>query len=456
LIADRPSGEKPLPSKITGSNAKMSGKTGGLEVSTSIFVSAFAPIWAVALFLLFVPAKASAYSVLAHEAVIDASWDAAIKPLLLARYPGSTPEQLAEARSYAYGGSIIQDLGYYPFGSFFFTNLLHYVRSADFVETLLREAQTEDEYAFALGAMAHFFGDTLGHPLGVNPSVAIRYPKLRKKYGAVVTFEEGKKQHLLVEFSFDVIEDASKAYAPQAYHDFIGFQVARPLLERAFKDTYGLEMKDVFFNENLALGTYRRGVSKTIPHMTRVAWAQKHDEIEKLIPGVQRNRFIYRMTRRQYEAEFGKEYREPSFEARFLAFILNFVPKIAFFRFLSFQPPTPRMTTLFQQSFQTVTERYTAAVRRLNSGNAPLSNEDLDTGDPSLPGEYGLADQTYAELLDRLADRNFADVPAEATADILDFYSKGINDPPRSKKERKRWEKTQKELSQLRQTVAKE
>jgi hypothetical protein len=413
------------------------------------------PLFAAALLLMLFPANAPAYSVLAHEAIIDASWDGAIKPLLLARYPNSTPEQLAEARSYAYGGSIIQDLGYYPFGSFFFTNLLHYVRSADFVETLLREAQSEDEYAFGLGAMAHFFGDTLGHPLGVNPSVAIRYPKLRKKYGAVVTFEEGKKQHLLVEFSFDVIEDASKAYAPQAYHDFIGFQVARPLVERAFKDTYGLEMKDVFFNEDLALGSYRRGVSKTIPHMTRVAWAQKHDEIEKLIPGVQRNRFIYRMTRRQYEAEFGKVYREPSFEARFLAFILNFVPKVAFFRFLSFQPPTPQMTTLFQQSFQTVTERYTAAVRRLNSGDAPLSNEDLDTGDPTLPGEYGLADQTYAELLDRLADHNFADVPAEATADILDFYSKGINDPPRSKKERKRWEKTQKELAQLRQSAAK-
>jgi zinc dependent phospholipase C len=413
-------------------------------------------IFAAALCLMLFPAKARAYSVLAHEAIVDACWDGAIKPLLLARYPNSTPEQLSEARSYAYGGSIIQDLGYYPFGSFFFTNLLHYVRSGDFVQVILREAQSEDEYAFALGAMAHFFADTLGHPLAVNPSVAIRYPKLRKKYGKVVTFEEGKKQHLLVEFSFDVMEVASKAYAPQAYHDFIGFDVATPLLERAFKDTYGLEMKDIFFNENLALGTYRRGVSKTIPHMTRVAWAQKKEEIQKLIPGVRRNQFIYRMTRRQYEAEFGKEFRAPSFEARFLAFILNFVPKIFFFRFLSFQPPTQQMTTLFQQSFQVSTERLTAALKRLNSGNAPLANEDLDTGDPSLPGEYGLADKTYAELLDRLADRKFADVPAATTTNILNFYAKAINDPPASKKERKRWEKTRKELDQLRQSAAKQ
>ena len=236
--------------------------------------------WSSAALFLF-PARSPAYSVLSHEAVIDASWDSAIKPLLLARYPDSTPEQLAEARSFAYGGSIIQDLGYYPLGSFFFTNLLHYVRSGDLVEVMLREAQSEDEYAFALGAMSHYFADSLGHSLGVNPSVPLRYPKLRKKYGDLVTYEEGKKQHILVEFSFDVAEVAGGAYAPQAYHDFIGFQVAKPLLERAFRETYGLEMKDVFINEDIAIGTYRRAVSKTIPHMTRVAWAQKRDEIRE-------------------------------------------------------------------------------------------------------------------------------------------------------------------------------
>lgn len=154
------------------------------------------PLLAAVLFLL--PARSPAYSVLSHEALTDAAWEQGIKPLLLARYPGSTPEQLAEARSFAYGGSIIQDLGYYPLGSFFFTNLLHYVRSGDFVEAMLRDAKTEDEYAFALGAMSHYFADTLGHSLGVNPSVPLRYPKLRKKYGSVVTYEDGKKkQHIL-------------------------------------------------------------------------------------------------------------------------------------------------------------------------------------------------------------------------------------------------------------------
>src|SRR5580704_10880158 len=272
-----------------------------------------------------------------------------IRPLLLSRYPNLTEDQLREARGYAYGGSVIQDLGYYPFGSRLFTDLLHYVRSGDFVEIMLRDAQNADEYAFALGAVAHFFADSIGHPVAVNRSVPLAYPKLRRKFGDSVTFEEGKKEHILVEFSFDVIQVAAHAYAPQTYHDFIGFQVAKPLLERAFRETYGLEMKDIFLSEDLAIGTYRRAVSKTIPHMTEVAWSQKRDEIQKLVPGIERRKFIYRISRRNYEADFGRSYHQPSFGARFLAFVLRLVPRIGFFRSFSFKPPTPQMESLFLQ-----------------------------------------------------------------------------------------------------------
>jgi len=403
----------------------------------------FAPL------LLLIPTGAPAYSVLSHEAVIDAAWDSAIKPLLLARYPNSSSNDLAEARSYTYGGSIIQDLGYFPLGSVFFTNLLHYVRTGDFVRAMLREAQNEDEYAFALGAMAHYYGDTLGHILAVNRSVPIQYPKLRRKYGPLVTFEEGKKQHVLVEFSFDVVEVAAGGYAPQAYHDFIGFRVAQGLLERAFKDTYDLEMKDVFIKEDIAIGTFRRAVSKTIPHMTRVAWAQKHDQIEQLIPNVQRNQFIYRMTRRQYEAQFGKVYREPDFGAHVLAFFLNLFPKIAFFKFLSFHPPDPRTEMLFQHSFQVVTERYIAAVRGLNAGATTLSNEDLDTDKPTARGEYELADETYAQLLDRLNARRFAGVSPQLREDIIGFYAVRTKGQPDPREKRKDWQKTSQQLARL-------
>src|SRR5690349_4310448 len=102
----------------------------------------------VALFLLWAPPRAQAYSVLAHEAIVDGAWESGIVPLLKQRYPRTTADELLAARAYAYGGTIIQDLGYFPFGSHFFTDLLHYVRSGDFVESLLRDAKDVNELAF--------------------------------------------------------------------------------------------------------------------------------------------------------------------------------------------------------------------------------------------------------------------------------------------------------------------
>ena len=209
---------------------------------------------------LFVPRPVAAYSVLAHEANIDALWDGTIAPMVLARFPGASPEQLLEARSYAYGGCVIQDLGYYPFGSPFFSNLLHYVRTGDFIAALIRDAQDVNEYAFALGALGHYSADNDGHPLAVNRAVPLMYPKLKKQFGNRVTYAQSPKSHVMVEFSFDVVQVAAAAYAPQAYHTFIGFRVAKSLLERAFSETYGIEMKEIFFNEDLAIGTYRHAV----------------------------------------------------------------------------------------------------------------------------------------------------------------------------------------------------
>src|SRR5512140_958536 len=136
---------------------------------------------ALGLLLLFSISTASAYSVLTHEAIIDSTWDSAIRPLLLKRFPLATAEEVTQAHAYAYGGCIIQDLGYYPFGSKFFSDLTHYVRSGDFILAMLRESQDLDEYAFALGALAHYAADNNGHRMATNPSVPILYPKLRLK-----------------------------------------------------------------------------------------------------------------------------------------------------------------------------------------------------------------------------------------------------------------------------------
>jgi hypothetical protein len=312
------------------------------------------------------------------------------------------------------------DMGYYPFGSHFFTNLLHYARSGDFVEQLLRDAHDVNEYAFALGALAHYVADSTGHPLGVNRAVPIEYPKLRARYGDEVTYIEDPKRHIMVEFAFDVVQVASGAFLPQAYHNFIGFEVATDLVERAFRDTYGIEMKDVFASEDLAIGTFRYAVSTTIPQMTQVAWQKKRDEIEKLIPTVQRNAFVYTYTRAQYEREFGTTYQRPGLFARFFVWVVRVLPKVGPFKPLAFKTPSPEAERLFTESFKTARERYRALLQNVRGDRIDLRNTDFDTGEPTRRGEYKLADETYAELVDRLKKKT--DVPPGIRADVARFY----------------------------------
>ena len=221
--------------------------------------------------LLVLPAPVHAYAVLSHEAIIDAAWETHIKPLLRKKFPQATEEDLSRAQAYAYGGAIIQDMGYYPYGSPFFSDLTHYIRSGDFILALLRDAKDIVEYAFALGALSHYAADNDGHRLGINRAVPVLYPSLRKKYGDSVSFEDNRLAHVKTEFGFDVLEIARERFAPESYHDFIGFEVSRPVLEQAFRETYGLELKDVLVSEDKVLNSYRRDVSNLIPKATRIA-----------------------------------------------------------------------------------------------------------------------------------------------------------------------------------------
>ena len=269
-------------------------------------------------FFLGIVATCQAYSVLAHEALIDSAWGGAIRPLLLQRYPNATPEELKAARAYAYGGAVIQDMGYYPFGSKFFSDLVHYVRSGDFIEALLRDSQDLNDYAFALGALAHYAADNEGHRRAVNVSVPILYPKLRQKYGNIVTYDENPSAHLKTEFGFDVLEVAKGRYASDDYHDRIGFQVAKPLLQRAFEETYCLKLDTIFPDYDLAIGTYRRGVSSVIPKMTRVAWQIKKDEIQNENKGITREEFVYHLSRARYRKDWSTKYKAPSIGEKML------------------------------------------------------------------------------------------------------------------------------------------
>jgi hypothetical protein len=402
-------------------------------------------------FVLLVPRVGTSYSVLTHEEIIDLLWIDHIKPLLLHRFPETTEEQLREAHSYAYGGCVIQDMGYYPFGNKAFSNLVHYVRSGDFVLALLHDAADVNEYAFAIGALSHYVSDNAGHP-AVNRSVAEEYPKLSAKYGERVTYGENPKAHLRVEFGFDVAQVAKHRYAPDAYHDFIGFKVSKPLLERAFQETYGLELTSIFFDEDLAIGTYRRSVSKIIPEMTRVALLSKRADIVRETPNFSKKKFLYRLSRSDFEKEWGKDYKKPGRGARIMAFFFRLIPKVGPFKAIDFKVPTTETENLFVKSIDTTTDEYQKALDEMRTGSVRLDNRDCDTGRITAAGEYELADQTYADLLDRLAARKFDRVTPALKEDILTFYS-NLDAPFATKKSPSRWRKSLQELDSLKTTT---
>ena len=373
------------------------------------------------LLLLLAVAPAQAYSVLTHEAIIDSSWERELKPLLLARFPNLTEEDLRKAHAYCYGGAIIQDMGYYPFGSKFFSDLLHYARSGDFIVAMIRDSQDVNEYAFALGAVAHYASDNIGHPVAINRAEPMIYPKLAKKYGAIVTYEDDPKTHLKTEFSFDVIQVARGKYAPQAYHDFIGFEVAQSLLERAFEETYSLPLKDQFKSLDLALGTYRYAVGSLIPEMTKTAWSAKKDDIEKLQTGMTRRKYVYRLSRANYEKEWNRQYQRPGLGARFLAWVFRILPKIGPFRALAFRVPTPGAEKLFLASLEDTLSRYRILLAEVREHQLQLANTNFDIGRPTHFGEYRMADAVYEQLLERLASAP-AKISNELRADIIAFY----------------------------------
>jgi hypothetical protein len=389
------------------------------------------------------------YSVLTHEAVVDAQWAESIQPLLQEKFPGLSAQDLKTAHAFAYGGSIIQDMGYYLFGSQFFTNLAHYVRSGDFVAALLREARNANEYAFALGALAHYASDNTGHPIAVNRAVPLLYPKLRRKFGENVTYADSPAAHLKTEFGFDVLEVAKGRYAPDAYRDFIGFEVSKPVLESAFHDTYGLELGDVFSTLDITIGTYRRTVSGIIPKMTQVAWDFKKDEIRKDIPGITRDKFLFNLSKAEYQKAWGDKFEEPGFGSRVLALIIRILPKIGPLRALQFRTPTPEAEKLFQEGFNATVELYRTllAAERSRGANPPDLN--LDLGRASGAGMYEKSDEAYAELVHRLAEHQFAGIPRPLKEQIIAFYQNG-SVPTVTKKSRKEWVKLQAELEALR------
>jgi len=391
---------------------------------------------------------ARSYSVLTHEQVVDLAWEAQLRPMLLKRFPQASADDLKHAHAFAYGGSLVQDMGYYPFGKKYFSDLLHYVRSGDFVMALLQESSDINEYAFALGALAHYSSDNIGHPT-INRVVAIEFPKLKKKFGDEVTYADDPKAHIRTEFGFDMVQVAKNRYTSDRYHDFVGFEVAQPLLERAFLKTYGMKLEDVLGDEDLAIGSFRRAVSNFVPKMTQAALLNRRADIVRDTPNFDQKKFLYHLSRVNYEKEWGRGYRKPGFGTRFLAFLLRAVPKKGWASALAFKVPSTRTEDMYIKSVDKTIDNYNSLLQDAREGRLMLPDTDCDTGRETSAAEYSLADKTYARLLHDLSRNNFSQMTPALRANLLDFYS-NLNAPFHTKKHRKQWSETERGIQQLR------
>jgi hypothetical protein len=394
------------------------------------------------------PTKSAAYSVLTHEAIVDAEWDGLIKIFLLERFPNATTEQLHEAHAYAYGGSVIQDMGYYFPGGRFFSHLTHYVRSGDYVEALFAESKDLNDYAFALGALSHYEADIHGHEIAVNRAVPLLYPRLHRKYGSRMTWEQNPEAHALTEFGYDVLEVVARHNAPQAYRDWIGFKVDKPLLERAFQKTYGLAMTKEIFSVDLALFSYRELAGKFIPEMTEVAWALRRNELEGLAAGMHHQK-LYHLPSASYQA-WRRKYSKPGPVDKLTAFIFKLIPKFGLLNAFDFHAPNLQVEQLFADSLKATVGGYESEIKLAQAGQFDPPDMDLDTGSATRPGEYLHCDLTYARLLHKLEEEHFAHIDSRLRDNLLSFY--GSSAANAVAKHPREWRKVLRDLEELKAT----
>ncbi len=365
---------------------------------------------------------AGAYAVLTHEELIDLTWTDSIRPLLLERYPTLTPAQLREARAYAYGGCVIQDLGYYPFGKPLFSDLLHYVRTGDFVRALFRDAKDQNDVAFAVGALSHYFGDTIGHPGAVNLSVGKEFPELAARYGPNVNYAEGRHQHVRAEFAFDIDDIARHRLAPERYLNHIGFAVPIPLLARAFYDTYGLDVARLLGVRRLTLSGYRYSVRTLLP---RVAYAETLLYRKRLpadVPSPALDQFNQEIAKLAATGNWASYRSRAGFGTHLLAGFIYILPKVGSLSDLALRGPSSAAEQDYVNSLMltTTTLRRTLAQATHSDG---LPNKDLDTGDDVRPGTYPLEDRAYADLLHQMTRDPASPIPFGIKRDLLAYFA---------------------------------
>ena len=371
-------------------------------------------------------ANSLGYSVFTHQELIDLAWNDSVRPMLLARFPGATEEQLREAHAYAYGGASIQDMGYYPFGKEFFSNLTHYVRTGDFIAWLFRNSRTIDEYAFAIGALSHYVGDSIGHSEVINPATAVEFPKLRHKFGNVVTYDESPHGHIRTEFAFDIKELGDGDFAPPAYLRYIGFMVPRKFLEQAFINTYGFDIHEVLGRAHPALRSYRTSVRSIIPAFAEAEVVLHRHQFPPHPDDEAYRKFAERVARTNYDRNWKHTQRGPGVKAHLLAVLVWIVPKIGSASDLAIKIPNATTEEWYLRGVNNTVDQFHAILQKVAADfgrGVRLANIDLDTGDHVKRGDYPLADHTYAQLLARITSNPDRTVPADLKRNIFEYYA---------------------------------
>jgi hypothetical protein len=393
---------------------------------------------------------AGAYSLLTHEQLIDLTWQSSIVPLLRSRYPNITPEELERARSYAYAGCVIQDVGYYPFGDPFFSDLTHYVRSGDFVVHLFQDAKDANQLAFAIGALSHYIGDNIGHSQATNRAVPVEFPKLAAKYGPVVTFGEGKHPHIQTEFAFDINQIAHHRLAPVSYLRHVGLNVPTAQLATAFYETYGLsEDFSKARSRRINVGGFRFAVRSFIPriayaltvlHRSRMPADSTSPDLQKLadeVAGV------------AADNNWDQYRKKAGIGTYSLAGVIYVLPKIGPLKMLAIKGPTDKTEEEYVRSVNQSTEALSSMLARFDKPTRTLPNRDLDSGAKVQPGAYRLTDDTYAKLLDKLVADPHHTVPPGLKSDIVNYYA-DPHAPIYTKKNPQKWARVQTDLQTLR------
>ena len=371
---------------------------------TSLTRSFLAPHFTLTLAVLaFGSVSAHGFSQVTHEQLIDILWVDSIRPLLLERYPGTTEAALTRAHAFAYGGCLIQDIGYYPFGKTFFSELAHYVRSGDFVASMLHNARNVDELAFAVGALSHYVGDSIGHSEAVNSATALMFPDLEAKFGPVVRYEDAPVAHARTEFGFDVTQTAWQRYAPRAYRKSIGFQVARRLLYRTFQEVYGVRAGGILGPARSALPTYHWAVASLLPAFLRAQVVLLGGRLPVERSDDAQRQFLAHISHAEYATKWRNAYSKPGIRSHLFAFVILMVPKLGRLKALSIKSPTTETEDLFLQSVNDAVETFRTLLADLRRHpGIQLKNVDLDTGKTVAPGESEIVDRAHAELLMRI------------------------------------------------------